>query len=423
MQLNEEYTVNYDIKKLKSIIVAFENFQKTSVPLCAAENVMSDFCKIPLSASFQERYIMGSAYDYTMNDNFIGSEVLLPFYTQIQELSFELFHAKYSDARTLTGMNCLCMLVMALTKQNDNVMILGKEWGGHASVKPILERLGINVFEAPYLLDKYDFDYNELNSIVTRKKINYLLFAPSDILYPLDLRQIDDSQTTVLFDGSQILGLIAAGLIDNPLDSLKNCVLFGGTHKTMPGPAHGLILTNNDDLYAQIDKNINPKYLRNTQMHQVICLLFTLIEMKYFGKEYQTNTVITGNSLGKALEEHGFTVAAMKNVYTNTHQIFIECSERQMLTIFNNAIKEHVTLNTKKKSLFHGGFGIRLGQQEISRYKWNDDAIKAIAQILFLLKNENFNHSEAQKIIQNLPPKNIQFTFTADEYLNTPPPI
>ncbi|MDR2410128.1 MAG: hypothetical protein LBE13_18745, partial [Bacteroidales bacterium] len=327
-----------EIELLKETIKNFDDFQRISIPLCAAENVMSEFCKLPLSSSFQERYIMGSAYNYTMDDNFIGSEFLLPFYKQISQLSLELFHAQYADARTLTGMNCFCMLSMALIKPNDNVMIMGKEWGGHASVKPTLERLGANIYEAPYIHGIYDFDYDSINNIIKDNNISFLLFAPSDILFPLDLKRIDDSKAIVLFDGSQILGLIAAGIIDNPLDSLKNCILFGGTHKTIPGPAHGLILTNNDDLYAQIDKNINPKYLRNTQMHQVVSLLFTLVEMKYFGREYQLNTVRTGNILGQALEEYEFTVVKKEDIYTKTHQLFIECPEQEMLTMYKNAI-------------------------------------------------------------------------------------
>ena len=114
---------------------------------------------------------MGSAYDFTMNDNFIGAEYLLPFYKMIDELGRELFHAKYTDARTLTGMNAANMLASALMQRGDNIMILGKEYGGHASMKPTFERLGVNVYDAPYNLDSYDFDYDELNKQIKEKNI------------------------------------------------------------------------------------------------------------------------------------------------------------------------------------------------------------------------------------------------------------
>ena len=404
-----------ELQQLKQITCNFENFQRKSIPLCAAENVISDFVKYPLSGDFQERYIMGSAYNYTINDNFIGSEYLLPYYQMISELGKELFHAKYTDARTLTGMNAANLLISALCKIGDNIMILGKEWGGHASMRPTFERLGANIFEAPYDLKNYDFDYDKLNEEIKEKNIKFLNIAPSDILFPHDFSKIDDTNCTVLFDYSQLLGLIAAGLLDNPLDKLKNCILYGGTHKTMPGPAHGIIMTNNEELYNKIDKEINPKYLRNVQTHQVISLLYAMIEMKYFGKDYQQNTVRIGNLLASQLEERKITVVNKNNLYTQTHQLFLEMPKNKMEIMFENAVHEGVTLNTKKKPLFRGGYGIRLGLQEISRYNWNDEAIKNIAEDLSLISNKDYDHRTIKSLIAALPAKKIQFTFEKDK--------
>jgi glycine/serine hydroxymethyltransferase len=408
--------MNPEIRKLCDAVNAFNAYHKTTIPLCAAENVMSDFTKLPLSSGFQERYIMGSAYEYTMEDNFIGSEMLLPFYKHISELGDELFHAKYTDARTLTGMNAANLLVAALVSPNDNIMILGKQWGGHASMAPTFERLGANLFEAPYNLDNYDFDYDALNREIKDKNIKFLSVAPSDILFPHDFSRIDDRDCVILFDYSHLLGLIAAGLLENPLDSMKNAVLFGGTHKTMPGPAHGLMMTNNDRIYAKLDKEINPKYLRNVQTHQVISLLFTLVEMKYFGAPYQTNIVRIGNLLGAELEKLGFNMVKKGDIYTQTHQLFLEMSKEQMEIMFRNAAAEHITLNTKKKPLFRGGFGIRLGQQEIARYNWSDDSICAIAEALSLIAKQEYDKFEVKNIIASLPPKIVHFTFDKSEY-------
>lgn len=93
-----------------------------------------------------------------------------------------------------------------------------------------------------------------------------------------------------------------------------------------------------------------------------------------------------GNILGQELQNRGFNVVHRENVFTQTHQIFIEMPQESMTTLFNNAVKEGITLNTKKKPLFHGGFGIRLGLQEISRYKWNNKALSTIADILGALR-------------------------------------
>ena len=405
--------MNYpELDELTNLSGDFHRFQRKTIPLCAAENVISEFVKAPLAQDYQERYIMGSAYDFTMTDNFIGAQFLLPYLKMIDRLGRELFHAKYTDARTLTGMNAANMLITALSKPGDNIMILGKEWGGHASMRPTFERLGLNVYDAPYCLESYDFDYEQMNAEIREKNIKFVNIAPSDLISPHNFKLIDAPEDCILlFDYSQLLGLIAAGLLENPLDYLQNSILYGGTHKTMPGPAHGIIMTNSDEIYSRIDKEINPKYLRNIQTHQVISLLHCLIEMKYFGKEYQTNTVRQGNLLGQELEEFGVPVVKHNGAYTMTHQLFLEMPQEDMEIMYANAIVEGVTLNTKKKPLFHGGFGIRLGLQELARYDWADSEICKIAEVLSLIRNKEYSKSTVATLIDSLPAKEVKFTF------------
>lgn len=90
--------------------------------------------------------------------------------------------------------------------------------------------------------------------------------------------------------------------------------------------------------------------------------------------------------------------------------------KENMTTLFNNAVKEGVTLNTKKKTLFHGGFGIRLGLQEISRYKWNDKALSTIADILSEISKTEYNSAYVQNLIQTLPEKTIYYTFEPQDW-------
>ena len=85
----------------------FRDYHKESVPLCAAENAISDFVMLPLNFGFQERYIMNNTYSFNMNDNFIGCEKLLPFYQKLSEVCERIFGAKYTDTRAFTGMNAI----------------------------------------------------------------------------------------------------------------------------------------------------------------------------------------------------------------------------------------------------------------------------------------------------------------------------
>lgn len=398
------------IQELVNLTESFESYYNMTLPLCAAENIISPFVNMPLSMGFQERYIVGNTYSYMEKDNFIGSTYLLPFYQMISDKCEKIFHAKYTDARTLTGMNCLMMVLTSLSEMGNRILILGAAAGGHASVKPIAERLGLKVDEVPFDYEKQDLDYDLLNRKLKNEKIDFVLLAPSDIIHPFEIEKMNTSHTVLLYDVSQILGLIGAGLIKNPLDLQTNIVIFGGTHKTFPGPASGLIMTNDDSLHNKLETTINPIYIRHTQMHQKVSLLFALVEFETFGKAYEERILELSNALAEELQKRGFDIGNIGNKYTQTHEVFIYTSEALMTRIYNNSIRVGITLNKKQKKLFKG-YGIRLGTQEIARYGWPVESMEQVAEIISLVSKEKVDDGTVQKLLTSLPEKRIQYTF------------
>lgn len=405
--------ISKELDDLYNYSKEFKEYHDRALPLCAAENVISQFANLPLSYGFQERYIMNNTYSFNMNDNFIGCEKLFPFYQKLSDVCNRLFGAKYTDPRPFTGMHCIDMITKTVCKPGEKMMILSKDHGGHASVKPVVERLGIKVFEAPYDLDENDIDYASVNKMIAENHIQYILLAPSDLIKPLSVEKINTDNCVLMWDCSQLMGLIAAGLVNNPLKTMKNIIMFGGTHKTFPGPASGLIMTNEKYLHERMETEINPKYLRHSQMHQKICLLFSLLEFEKYGTAYMSHMVHCSNYLGNKLRELGYDIADVHGRISETHQIFIRCSKEEMDTIYDNAYKCEVTLNKKHKALFYG-YGIRLGTQEIARYDWNDDALDTIATIVHMLSDTQVNVSEVRKLIDSLPEKKIHYTFPDD---------
>ncbi len=398
------------IQELVNLSDSFKTYYDKTLPLCAAENVMSDFSKMPLSMGFQERYIVGNSYSFTEKDNFIGSTYLLPFYNMISDQCRQLFDAKYTDSRTLTGMNCLMMVLTSLSEPGDSILILPEGAGGHASVRPIAKRLGLIVDDVPFDYEKMDLDYERLNKLTETEATKFVLLAPSDIIRPFDIEKMDTNNTVLLYDVSQLLGLIAAGIVDNPLKHHHNIVMFGGTHKTFPGPACGLIMTNHDELHEKMETRINPIYIRHTQMHQKVSLLFSLVEFDSFGEAYQERIVELSNELGLQLQKRGFDVPRFNGRFSNTHQVFIRTSESEMNRIYNEAVRLGITLNKKKKELF-GGFGIRLGTQEIARYGWTVETMSLIAEIIYEISKENYNTELVNNMLDQLPEKKIQYCF------------
>ena len=257
----------------------------------------------------------------------------------------------------------------------------------------------------------YTVTFNpSLDYILNHEKVDFILLAPSDIIKPLEVEKLQLGETVLLYDVSQILGLIGAGLIHNPLTDIENLVMFGGTHKTFPGPACGLIMTNHDGLHKRLETTINPIYIRHTQMHQKVSLLFTLVEFENFGNAYQEHIVELSNYLGRQLDQRGFHVAKFEGTYSCTHEVFIKTDAETMNRIFDRSIQYGITLNKKKKKLFDG-YGIRLGTQEIARYNWPREVMDDVAEIIYEISKSDVNEDKIKRMLGRLPKKEIQFSF------------
>ena len=384
--------------KYLRLLEEYKKFNKYKIPLCAAETVISDFVRTGLSSEFEGKYCMGNR-NYNENDDFIGSKYIHQLFTLVTLQCKKLFNAKYADARTLSGMNCMAVVISSILKRGMKVLLTTSEQGGHSSIPILLGLNGIIFDEIPYDYLNKDIDYNQLNDILKQRKYDALIFAQSDLLIPVDVDKIIDISTPIIYDATQTFGMIASKIHKNPLNNKKNILLIGGTHKTLPGPTSGLILTNNDEFIKKLDISIGPQILRNVQPNNIASVLLSLIEIEQIGYEYESKIVENANFLGNELVKKGLNISKnINNNYSDTHQLFIICeNENQMNLIYNNARQYGITLNKKIKKLFDG-FGIRLGVQEITRYGWTDDDLIVLAEIIYQLTLPNPSPSIINKI-------------------------
>ena len=378
--------------------------EKTKIPLCAAETYISEFCKQPLISEFEGKY---SFVGKNQSNSFIGGEYIVQLNELLSEECKKLFNAEYTNADTLTGINCFTVCAMSLLSRGDHVLVTTPEQGGHASIPIILDSLGISYTTVPYDYTKYQIDYIRLNELCCTGKYKFIIFCQSDLINPPDLSKVHTyGNMGIIYDGTQTLGLIAGKAVVNPLDT-DNVVLIGGTHKTLPAPSCGLIMTRNLAYAEALKHNITPHYLRNTQPNHIAALLMCLIEQEEYGKTYQSHTIKLANFLGEALSKYNFRLARTdSNTYTNTHQLFILMSADETENYYINAQKFNVTLNTKHKKLF-GNDGIRLGTQQISRYNWTDHEVSKLAKLLYMIKNPADHHEQIIQLRKYLIEKKI----------------
>lgn len=391
------------------------------LPLCAAENVVSPFSKIPLDTFLQEKYIMGGVIEYQNHNNFIGSKKLYEIYELLTRQCAKLYGCKYADARTLSGVNAVMTLIMSLFSAGDTILITSEECGGHGSMPKICHRLGIKTIEIPYNYDIYDFDYEKTNEILKNPQIRGILICLSDIITMPQLHKFNLPENCVLiFDATQILGLIATQNMENPLkwfDNKQKFILMGATHKTLPGPTCGLIMTNNLELARQFDTLINPDYLRNSQLHHILSLILTLMELEIHGKEYCTTVIENANILGEALTKSNFNVLMASSKYTYTHQLFISMPKTSAEDFYNKCVDYGISINFRNKHLYKI-CGLRIGTQEISRYGWKDAEMIMIADILRDIRDSNYILPDISNRINSLSKrKKICYTIE-NEYYN-----
>ena len=207
--------------------------------------------------------------------------------------------------------------------------------------------------------------------------------------------------------------------MENPLEWFtkeQKFILMGATHKTLPGPTCGLIMTNNLELARQFDTLINPDYLRNSQLHHIFSLIFTLMELEIYGQQYCSTIINNANILADALLKYDFNILKVPPKFTYTHQLFISMPKNEAENFYNKCLDYGVSINLRNKHLYKT-CGLRVGTQEISRYGWQDTEMLFIAKILRDIRNNNeFSQDISDRINKLSTDKKIFYTIENDCY-------
>lgn len=394
--------MNYEeyLQELIQIYEEYKIFDTEKIPLCAAENYVSPFAKQGLISAYEGKYISGYL-ERDIDKDFIGSDYLEKILNYANKLASLIFHSKYNDFRTLTGMNTVALVLMSMIKKGAKIAITDPSSGGHGSLPKLCDNYGIKYISIPYDYNTMQIDYSGLNNLLaTDSDISYIFFCQSDIIQPPELSKIEVPENVgIIYDATQTLGLIAGGQVENPLDQKNNILMIGGTHKTFPGVTCGFIATNNDQYIKQLNKNISPNFLRNVQVNNIISVCFSMIELLKFGKSYAKDTVYIANKLGEKLSSKNIYVKQIqKNLYTTTHQLFIGTGQKNVDETYKDFKKYGITLN-KRKTEYINGF--RLGVQEIARYDFKQH-LDELADLIFLVLNNPEQEKEIYKIKSEL---------------------
>lgn len=387
-------------RRLDGILRDHRSFRKEVVPLCAAETPISDFVRSFIADAIHERYAMGGPLAPAA-DNFIGARHVLDLHNLTIDLCREAFGACYADPRPLSGTGAVTNLLMTLSEPGQKVLLQTSASGGHASMRPICRRLGLEIVDLPYDYERFQVDA-DANKKVDLAEIDLVLYAPSDILYPPDLRSVGFAEhTTVIYDATQTLGLIASGHLPSPLNDHPQLIVAAGTHKTLPGPSCGLLMTQNEEIAARLDAELSPKFVRHSHPHHVAALCATLIEHLEIGVGYSDRIRAQVEILGESLGREGLVLLQADGRVSETHQVFVHLPAEQIDRAYGRAREAGITLNLKRKPLFRDT-GLRLGVQEIARYQWQREDVERLAVVLRKLLVEDTPISAVRTQVKEL---------------------
>lgn len=229
-----------------SLIKKEELRQTSGIELIASENYVSEQVLRALGSICTNKYAEG----YPGARYYGGCEVI----DQIEELAIsrlcELYGAEYANVQPHSGAQANMAVMMACLNPGDTFMGLDLSHGGHLTHGSPVNMSGILYNAISYGLDQNTelVDYKQMEKLALEHKPKLIVGGASAYSREWDyarMREIADKVGAIFWvDMAHTAGLVAAGLLSNPVDYAH--IVTSTTHKTLRGPRGGIILMGKD---------------------------------------------------------------------------------------------------------------------------------------------------------------------------------
>src|SRR5436309_1687721 len=205
--------------------------------------------------------------------------------------------------------------------------------------------------------------------------------------------------------------LIAGGQFQDPLHEGAD-VLTGSTHKTLPGPQHGILLSDSEDekFIKRLQRAVFPGVVSNHHLHAMAALGITLAEFLEFGRDYAAQIVRNAKALAQALHERGIKALAEKHGFTQSHAIALDVAalgggakvagDLEKANIITNKNLLPWDTSSVKPS------GTRLGTQELTRLGMRESEMTEVAD---LFARVAVKHEPPEKVASDVGAMRTEF--------------
>ena len=220
--------------------------QLKGVELIASENFVSEQVMQAMGSCLTNKYAEG----YPGHRYYGGCEVVDESETIAIERLKTLFGAEYANVQPHSGAQANMAVFMAVLNPGDKFLGLNLSHGGHLSHGSPVNFSGLVFHALEYNVreDTGRVDYDQMEEVALRERPKLIVGGASAYSREWDyarMRAIADKIGAILMiDMAHPAGLIAAGLLNNPLKYAH--IVTSTTHKTLRGPRGGIILMGKD---------------------------------------------------------------------------------------------------------------------------------------------------------------------------------
>lgn len=396
--------------------------QLRGMELIASENFVSDEVIQAMGSYLTNKYAEGlPAHRY-----YGGCQVV----DEVENLAIErvkkVFGAEFANVQPHSGAQANQAVLLAVLNPGDTFMGLDLDQGGHLSHGSLVNTSGLLYRPVGYTLNKESgrVDYDEMERLARENKPKLIIGGGSAYSREWDyarMRRIaDEVGALLMIDMAHPAGLIAAGLLDNPVKYAD--IVTTTTHKTLRGPRGGVILMGKDfpNPWGKTTKKGEVRMMSSLINSAVFPgiqggPLEHVIAAKAIGfgenllpswTEYATQVKKNAAILAQALTEKGFAIVSGG---TDNHSMLLDLRPKYPeLTgkVAENAlVAADITVNKNKvpyddRSAFQTS-GIRLGTAAMTTRGAKEDMMLLIADLI----DEVLQAPESEQVIAKVREK------------------
>ena len=396
--------------------------QLKGMELIASENFVSDEVMNAMGSYLTNKYaegLPGKRY-------YGGCQVVDIVENLAIERVKKVFGAEYANVQPHSGAQANAAVLLAVLKPGDTFMGLNLDHGGHLSHGSHVNTSGLLYNPIGYNLNKETgrVDYDEMEKLALEHKPKLIIGGGSAYSREWDyarMRKIaDEVGALLMIDMAHPAGLIAAGLLDNPLKYAH--IVTSTTHKTLRGPRGGIILMGKDfdnpwglttkkgevkKMRMLLNSAVFPGQQGGPLEHVIAAKAVAFNEnLQPSWKEYATQVKKNAAVLADELIGRGFGIVSGG---TDNHSMLVDLrSKYPDLTgkVAENAlVAADITVNKNmvpfdSRSAFQTS-GIRLGTAAMTTRGAKEDMMHLIAELI----EEVLNAPEDEKVIARVREK------------------